>query len=199
VTPSRCRVCATDLFAEPLLRYANMPRVAQFFPDQSTVAADTGLDLDVWQCAGCGLIQLRTEPVPYYKEVVRAAGLSDEMRAFRAGQFGAFLERFSLGGRKVIEVGCGRGEYLSVLQAAGADAFGLEYSAAAVAAVPGRGSQRIRGLRRQPRHGARRRAVRCVRDSQLPRALPDPNGALRGIHRNLSKGASGWSRSRTST
>ena len=81
MTPPRCRVCERPLFDQPLLQYANMPRVAQFFPDQSTVQADSGLDLDVWQCAGCGLIQLRTEPVPYYKEVVRASGLSEEMRA----------------------------------------------------------------------------------------------------------------------
>jgi SAM-dependent methyltransferase len=191
VTSSRCRVCARDLFAEPLLRYANMPRVAQFFPDQSTVAADTGLDLDVWQCAGCGLIQLRTDPVPYYKEVVRASGLSEEMRTFRARQFGAFLDRFSLGGKKVIEIGCGRGEYLSVLQDAGADASGLEYSAAAVASCRAAGlnvSEGYVGSADTVLAGGPFDAFVIL---NFLEHFPDPNAALRGIHRNLSKGGVG--------
>lgn len=191
MTRPSCRVCARDLFAEPLLRYANMPRVAQFFPDHSTVAADTGLDLDIWQCAGCGLIQLRTEPVPYYKEVVRASGLSEEMRTFRAGQFGAFLQRFSLTGKRVIEIGCGRGEYLSILADAGADAFGLEYAAAAVASCRAAGLNASEGYVESPDMVLNGGPFDAFVILNFLEHFPDPNSALRGIHRNLSKGGVG--------
>ena len=89
-----------------------MPRVAQFLPDESSVQSDSGLDLNIWQCSGCGLVQLSDDPVYYYKDVIRASGLSEEMRLYRGTQFRGFLERFALPGKKVIEIGCGRGEYL---------------------------------------------------------------------------------------
>ena len=90
MTPPRCRVCERPLFDPALLHYANMPRVAQFLPDQSSVQSDSGLDLHIWQCTGCGLVQLSDDPVYYYQDVIRAAGLSEEMRAFRLEQFRGF-------------------------------------------------------------------------------------------------------------
>lgn len=191
MTRLRCRVCERPLFADSLLRYANMPRVAQFLPDAATVGSDTGLDLDIRQCSGCGLVQLSDEPVYYYKDVIRASGLSEEMRSFRATQFQGFLNRFSLAGKKVLEVGCGRGEFLSILRDAGADASGLEHSEAAVA------SCRAEGL--NVSHGFVENA-----DTRLPGAPydgfvilnflehhPDPNATLRGIHGNLADGGVG--------
>jgi len=183
---ARCRLCQRPLFDRPLARYANMPRVAQFLPDASTVDADRGLDLVVCQCSGCGLVQLDSEPVHYYKDVVRAAGLSAEMRAFREAQFAAFVSRFALAGRKAIEIGCGRGEYLSVLNAAGAAGHGLEHAEASVAACVAQGLRVTRGFV-------------DTADQLLPDApfhaflilnflehLPDPGGTLRGIGNNLA-------------
>jgi SAM-dependent methyltransferase len=187
----RCRVCERPLFADALLRYDNMPRVAQFLPDAATVASDTGLDLDIRQCSGCGLVQLSGDPVYYYKDVIRAGGLSEEMRAFRGKQFRDFVERFSLAGKKVIEIGCGRGEYLSVLRDAGADASGLEHGEASVAACLAAGLAVSRGFVENA-------------DTRLPASPydgfvilnflehhPDPNATLRGIHGNLADGGVG--------
>jgi SAM-dependent methyltransferase len=186
VTRTRCRVCQSALFEAPLLRYANMPRVAQFFPDRASVGADTGLDLDVRQCSGCGLVQLGSEPVHYYREVVRASGLSEEMRTFRAKQFRRFLERFSLTGKRVIEIGCGRGEYLSPLREAGADAVGLEHSDASVAACRAAGldvSQGFVGSAEAVLDGGPFDGFVIL---NFLEHLPDPNGTLRGIRANLT-------------
>ena len=68
-----CRVCKSDFFKKPLLRYQNMPKAAQFLPDKEKVLKEKGVNLEVYQCSGCGLIQLNSDPVPYYKEVIRAA------------------------------------------------------------------------------------------------------------------------------
>jgi len=189
--PARCRVCGRALFEEPLLQYANMPRVAQFFPDRSTVGADTGLDLGVFQCAGCGLVQLRTEPVPYYKQVVRAAGLSEEMRAFRAKQFGRFVEKFSLAGRKVIEIGCGRGEYLSIMRDAGTDAFGVEYAPASVAACAQAGLKVSEAFVETPETVLPNAPFDAFMILNFLEHLPDPGATLRGIHANLAPGGVG--------
>lgn len=127
-----CRVCGQALFPEPLLRYRNMPCAAQSFPEARKPILDCGSDLAVYQCAICGLVQLSGSPVPYYREVIRASAFSKEMCNFRIRQFSAWIDEFSLAGSKVLEVGCGRGEYLSLLQASGVNAHGLEYSADAV-------------------------------------------------------------------
>lgn len=182
-----CRVCARDLFDEPLLRYANMPRVAQFLPDESTVRADTGRDLNIRQCSGCGLVQLTDEPVHYYKDVIRASGLSEEMRAFRAKQFKGFVERFALAGKKVIEIGCGRGEYLSLLRDAGTMAVGLEHSEASVAACRAAGLDVARGFVEGADDVLAGGPFDGFAILNFLEHHPNPNATLRGIHRNLSE------------
>lgn len=186
MTPPRCRVCTRALFDEPLLRYRNMPRVAQFLPDRASLGSDRGLDLTIWQCAGCGLVQLRDEPVYYYKDVIRAVGLSDEMRAFRATQFRGFLDRFSLAEKKVVEIGCGRGDYLSMLRDAGADAVGLEHSATAVAACRAAGLNVSEGFVGRAEDVVPGGPFDGFTIFNFLEHLPDPNGTLAGIHRNLS-------------
>ena len=139
-----CRVCGRALWAEPLLRYANMPKAAQHFPDAAALAGETGVDLTVCQCSGCGLAQLSNAPVPYFQEVIRAAAFSAVLRDLKTRQFAGFLEKYALQGKKIIEIGCGRGEFLALLPP-DVQAYGLEYSAASVAACVQNGLRVSRG------------------------------------------------------
>ena len=123
----KCRVCGGAFFDEPLLRYEGMPVGAQAFPDADSLEGDTGVDLEVCQCSACGLVQLNGEPVSYYRDVIRSAAVSPEMTEFRERQFRGFVERFGLQGKKVIEIGCGRGEYLSIMHQCGVRAYGVEH------------------------------------------------------------------------
>ena len=127
-----------------------MPAAAQGLPTAEQLADDQGVTLALHQCAGCATVQLANPPVPYWREVIRAAGLSAEMRAFRREQFGRWIAEHDLTGRKVLEVGCGRGEYLALLAEAGADAHGLEYAPAAVAACHAAGLHAHRGFLEDP-------------------------------------------------
>jgi SAM-dependent methyltransferase len=143
---TKCRVCGRDFLAEPLLRYENMPGAAQSFPGAGSLDSDRGVDLEVCQCSGCGLVQLSGDPVPYYQDVIRAAAVSEEMREFRSRQFAGFVRDFSLQAKKVIEIGCGRGEFLSIMRQSGVDAYGLEHSGQAVAHCNGMGLKVFRGF-----------------------------------------------------
>ena len=188
---NKCRVCGSRFFKTPLLQYARMPKSAQFLPDAQSIKHDRGINLGLYQCTGCGLVQLNSKPVFYYQEVIRAAGVSKEMCDFRKKQFSGFLKRFSLKGKKIIESGCGRGEDLSLLNQSGAQAYGLESSAESVAQCVKNGLKVSKGF---VGHSG-------IRLSYAPfdaffilsflEHLPDPNMALKGIYNNLVDGAVG--------
>lgn len=65
----RCRNCGLPLPSTPLLHYRNMPAAAQYLPHAA--AEDAAAELELFQCSGCGLLQLGGAPVPYYREVIR--------------------------------------------------------------------------------------------------------------------------------
>jgi len=186
-----CRVCAQPLASGPLLSYRGMPAAAQGFPDAQQAAGDAGADLDIHECPGCGLVQLPAEPVPYYREVIRAAGISPVLCEAKRRQFSDFIRRHGLAGRKVIEIGCGAGEFLSILDQLPVEAHGIEFSDASV--------RQCRGAGLKVTHGYPDATSR-----QFPGApfdaffllmflehMPDPNASLQAIRRALAPGALG--------
>ncbi|MEO4028994.1 methyltransferase domain-containing protein [Chromobacterium vaccinii] len=186
-----CRICAQPLFAEPLLVQDDMPAAAQGLPTAEQLSADRGVELALRQCGGCGLVQLDAEPVPYWRDVIRAAGISQEMRDFRLKQFGGWLAEHGLAGRKVLEVGCGRGEYLSLLAEAGADAYGVEHLPASVDACHQAGLRVERGFV----DGSDTRLAAGPFDGfmilNFLEHIPAAHLTLQGIAANLADGAVG--------
>ena len=128
-TMMSCRVCGTHI-GETFLTLRGMPSSAQNLPSADQLDVDRGEDLRVVQCSACGLVQVDCQPVPYYKEVIRSVAFSEEMRGFRRLQLRDFAALHCLTGKPVIEIGCGRGEYLELLSEAGMCAAGTEYGVA---------------------------------------------------------------------
>lgn len=188
---NRCRVCGQEFFEGSLLRYENMPRGAQCLPDQESLEKDKGVALEVCQCSGCGLVQLSNEPVPYYREVIRAAAISEEMKEFRMNQFGDFIRQFSLAGRKIIEIGCGCGEYLSLMQRFGVDAYGLEQSEESVRQCATNGLTVSKGFIQSDSDRLDDAPFDAFYILNFLEHLPDPNSALRGIWSNVADDAVG--------
>ena len=124
---THCRICGREFFPEILLELKNMPSAAQHFPTSETLADDRGIDLELRQCSCCGVVQLTNPPVPYFRDVIRAAGCSPEMREFRLKQFSEWIKEFQLQNAKILEVGCGKGEYLEIMRDAGGKVFGTEH------------------------------------------------------------------------
>jgi cyclopropane fatty-acyl-phospholipid synthase-like methyltransferase len=187
----RCRICGRAFFEQPLLRYENMPKAAQFLPTAETLDGERGVALEVCQCSGCGLVQLSNGPVPYYREVVRAAAYSEEMKGFRQQQFGELVRKYSLRGKKVLEIGCGRGEYLSLMAETGANAYGLEYAEESAARCAAEGMKVFRGFmeRGQPRLPAA--PFDAFFSLNFLEHIPDLNTALAKIGENLTGDAVG--------
>lgn len=186
-----CRVCGQLLSATPLLRYRNMPKAAQHFPTAAEVAEERGADLTVCQCEGCGLVQLSDSPVPYHRDVIRAAAVSDPVRQLKRTQFARLVERFDLSGKRVIEIGCGKGEFLALWQGLGVQASGLEHAEAAVIACRAQGLEVLQGYVEtadQTLPGGPYDAFALL---MFLEHMPDPNAVLTGICNNLTEGAVG--------
>lgn len=182
-----CRVCSEEFFAKPLLKYENMPAVAQNFPDADSVSKDHGVDLNIRQCSNCGLVQLDSEPVPYFRDVIRAAGYSPEMGEFRRKQFSEFLTKYNLKGKKIIEVGCGRGEYLALMKESGVEAYGIEHLQSSVAACIEHKlnvEQDFMEDKKQDLNHAPFNAFFCL---NFLEHIPDINSFLQGIAHNLTE------------
>lgn len=188
---NKCRVCGNKIFKEPLLRYNNMPKVAQFLPTARSVGADKGVGLVVCQCSGCGLVQLNSAPVSYYKQVIRAAGISQEMKEFRKKQFSSFIQKFSLEKKKIIEIGCGNGEYLSIVKQFDVDAYGLEYSGSSAGQCVKCGLKVSKGFIQNSAAKLKHAPFDAFFTLSFLEHLPNPSLFLRGVYNNLKDNAVG--------
>lgn len=188
---SNCRVCCHEFFEEPLLRYEDMPEAAQFLPDAESLEGNKGVDLEVCQCSGCGLVQLSNDPVPYYRDVIRAAAFSEEMKEFRIKQFGDFVQNHSLKGKKVIEIGCGRGEYLSIMQQFGTEAYGLEHLEESVMQCANKGLRVLKGFIESSNYKLNHSPFDAFYILNFLEHVSGPNSTLRGIYNNMANDAVG--------
>lgn len=122
-----CIVCGKKLPLKPLMTLPHMPSSAQDIPGKDELEAEQGITLDLHQCECCGLVQFDCEPVAYYKDVIRSGGFSTTMVNLRRRQYRHFIDVCRLEGKKLIEVGCGQGEFLSVLSEFPVEAYGVEH------------------------------------------------------------------------
>ena len=122
-----CISCKESLTNTEIIAFDNMPAVAQHMPDKEQVKNDRGIHLPLCQCKKCGLIQFDCEPVEYYRDVIRAGGYSTTMVELRRRQYQEFIKRYQLEGKKIIEAGCGRGEFLRVLKEFPVKGYGIEH------------------------------------------------------------------------
>ena len=168
-----------------------MSGAAQYMPTEDTLGSDHGVDLKICQCSGCGLVQLSNDPVPYYKEVIRATSFSKEMTDFRRKQFKTFIKDYNLEHKKIIEIGCGTGHYLSIMDELDVNASGIEFSTDSVEICNKNGlnvRESFIEKRSQKLDGGPFDAFFIM---SFLEHLPHPNEILGSIYNNLNDGATG--------
>ena len=121
-----CIVCGNPLGEQPLMTLDHMPASAQDIPGKEELGEEKGITLRLHQCEACGLVQFDCEPVAYYKDVIRSGGFSTTMVNLRKSQYRHFIDTYHLEGKKLIEAGCGQGEFLAVLSEFPVKAYGIE-------------------------------------------------------------------------
>ena len=186
-----CRVCHGDLLMPPLLTYPDSPSSAQGFLVEPPEPGDS-VCLDIYQCLACGLVQHPLEVVPYYREVIRAIAFSEEMARFRQVQLGEWITSKRLETSRILEVGCGRGEYMELLQRSGAcNVIGLEYSSKRVEYALSRGLDVRQGYLDESLYTRALGQFDAFAIFSFMEHWPDPNGSLRCLNKLLKEGAHG--------
>ena len=186
-----CRFCKANLKTEPILTLNNMPKSAQFFPKKDELDAEKGVDIVLYQCPYCGLVQAAGEPVSYFRDVIRATGVSDEMGNFRRKQYAEFVKKYNLADKKIIEIGAGSGEYMNYMEPSCKYVYGLEHLEVSVKKAEAAGHKMIKGFIEEESYVIDGGPYDGFYIMNYLEHIPDPSGFVRGIYNNLSDGAVG--------
>lgn len=182
---NNCRLCDRPL-GEPLLTYANMPDSAQGFLTEKELDGDRKSKFHVCQCRYCGLVQIPGNPVAYYKDVIRAAGVSEEMKDFRRRQFRDWIERYGLKGKKIIEIGCGRGEYMHIMAEQPVELYGMEHNPDSVRNVVKNGLRAMEGYPEEPNDVLNQGCFDGFYILSFLEHVPEPKRFLQSIYNGLT-------------
>ena len=183
---ANCKLCGSKLPDKDFLVYKNMPKSAQFFPDENTVNEEKGVDIILKQCSCCGLVQAIGQPVSYYRDVIRATGVSADMTDFRTKQYAEWVKKNHLEGKKVIEIGCGKGEYMKMMEESGAVVFGLEHLHESVEEANKKGYRVIEGFVEGTETEIEGGPYDGFFIMNFLEHIPDPSSFLKGIANNLT-------------
>lgn len=112
----KCIVCHADLYKHPIYICKNMPAISQNLPTKEMLEEDKPVDFELCQCSGCGLVQFNNEPVPYYRDSTRAGERCDALIQLRREQYIYMIKKFNLSGKKLVEIGAGKGGFLKTLK-----------------------------------------------------------------------------------
>jgi len=119
-----CRACGIENNETAAFILHKSPLSAQGF---SIKPNKKSCNMRIYQCSHCMVIQHIDKPVSYYKDVIRAVSFSQKMKDFRKKFLKLWLSKYDLNSKKILEIGCGSGEYLEMLKTAGAKKiFGIE-------------------------------------------------------------------------
>lgn len=186
---NRCIVCGSIL-KDRILELKNMPKAAQHLPSERKLASG-GIDLSLYECPACGLVQFDAPPVAYYKDVIRATKVSPKFRALRKLQYSKLVKMFQLEGKKILEIGCGAGEFLEIWNDFPVKAYGIEHAKELVHAARANGLQVLEGFIENEGDSIIEGPFDAFVSFNFLEHQPNPAGMLRGIAANLKENGVG--------
>ncbi len=168
-----------------------MPASAQNLPSKDKLSDEVAINLRLCQCSGCGLVQLDSAPVPYFRDVIRAGGGTSTMIHLRRTQYRHFIDQYNLSGKKIIEVGAGRGEFLRILKEFNVQPFGIEHNLNLVKIAQKDGLQIEQEFAETPDTILPNGPFDAFLSFNFLEHQPRPNDMLRCIYNNLRPGGYG--------
>ena len=186
---SSCVLCGRKL-KNQIFQMENMPSKVQHLLKEDELSQDAGVSLHLFECEGCGLVQFDCPPVSYYKDVIRATGLSETMKKLRIEQYQRLIDRYGLKGKKIWEVGCGGGEFLCLWENLSVSYYGVEHDSALIERAKQSGLLANQGFVDAGYIDPNGPFDVFVSFNYLEHQ-PDPRGMVEGIYNNLKEDAIG--------
>lgn len=188
----KCLVCGASLRnSQIIFSCDNMPASAQDIPTKEKLKNDHGISLNLVQCKCCGLVQIPGEPVHYYKKVIRAGGGSVTMITLRNRQYTDFVNKFNLQGKKILEVGCGQGEFLRIWKNYDVRAVGIEFDQEAVNKARAEGLEVYKAFAENAETELPEAPFDAFVQFNFLEHQPYPNAMLQCIYNNLTEEGTG--------
>lgn len=190
-----CIVCGAPLFKDPLYVCHDMPANSQNLPSKEDLETDKAVNFNFCQCSGCGLVQFDCDPVPYYRDSTRAGERCEALIKLRREQYKHLIETYHLQGKKILEVGAGKGGFLKTLKEMTEyhmQEFGIENNPEFVRiAREIEGVNVLQGFIDSPDMLIEGAPFDAFLSFAYPARLIEPNTVFQGIYNNLNPGAVG--------
>lgn len=179
----RCISCNGSL--HELMKIENMPASAQDIPIKEVLDKDSSIEVSLCVCEDCNLVQLKNDAVYYYRDVIRAGGYSTTMEDLRKSEYKHFIEFASLEGKKIVEVGCGRGEFLGMLKGFPVEGYGTEHKKELVEIAKGAGLRVDEDFPESEEHVFKNGPFDAFMSFNFLEHQPHPRTYLKAIYNNL--------------
>jgi 2-polyprenyl-3-methyl-5-hydroxy-6-metoxy-1,4-benzoquinol methylase len=121
----KCKICKSNKNNNFTI-VKNLPGSAQLFTKKKTKKNDP-INLKIFKCSFCGVLQIKNKPVSYYKNVIRTTGQSEYLKKIRKKQIQWAINKLNNKGN-YIEIGCGSGENIKIFSKYTNNIYGTENS-----------------------------------------------------------------------
>jgi SAM-dependent methyltransferase len=155
-------------------------------PTREELDVDKGIDFNVRQCLSCETLQLDCEPVEYYRDVIRAMPVKGAFANLKLELYKDFVKRFSLENKHLIEVGCGKGDFIQLFSEQPTRVTGIEHCKASVLAAQSKGLPVMEGFVDTCASIVPGSPYDGFLSFNFLEHQPNPSGMLAGIHSSLS-------------
>ncbi|TAH39172.1 MAG: methyltransferase domain-containing protein [Bacteroidetes bacterium] len=125
---NRCKICNRESL-KLFIEFDRYPRtISNLFKDKDSAQKDFS-KISFNQCDFCHHVQISQDmPQHFYEDYIMTVSHSSKMNNFQIEQAKFFVDKFKLKDKDVLEVGCGDGNFLSILKDLQVNAFGNEPS-----------------------------------------------------------------------
>lgn len=143
---SLCRLCGCPELT-CVLTVEKSPRCISKLLAAEALQSDVAIALDVAKCGGCGFVQsLPVDAESSYDDYVMSWMHLKTMETYRRTLCADYVNQYKMQGRKILDVGCGSGEFMEMLQECDVVACGVEPSSTLCERASKKGFQVVRGL-----------------------------------------------------
>ena len=123
-----CRLCYSKILLKKgdFLSLGNSPSRSQNLAKDKKVAKKQLVELKLYKCNSCGLVQLLNKHSEYYKSSIRSSIITNNRKKEINSMLSYIKKKFPKS-KNIIEIGAGRGEYLNLSSKFFSKVIGFEF------------------------------------------------------------------------